>query len=108
MLTADRVDAANILVVETGRRLGLVAKSLQHLLVVGLATGKDLDGDRAVERRVERTKDGPHAAATDELVKPVGTEHRARESPADVGGRGQSARRRPRRKTAPGCGRRPA
>ena len=108
VLAANRVDAADILVVETGRRLGLVAEPLQHLLVVGLATGKDLDGNGAVKRRVERTEDGPHAAATDELVKPVGTEHRALEGPADIGGRSQSARCRPRRGTAPGCGRWPA
>ena len=81
----DRVDAADIFVVEAGGRLGFVSKPLEHLLVVRLLPRQHLDGDNSVEGGVEGAEDGAHTAAADELVEPVGAEEVALEHAADLG-----------------------
>ena len=91
VLAPDRVNTADVLVVEPCGRLGLIAETLEHLLVVGLSSGEHLHGDGAVERGVERTEDRPHAPAPNELVEPVGAQHRALEHATNFTRRGRSS-----------------
>ena len=101
VLAADGVDAADVLVVEAGGRLGLVAEPLEHLLVVGLSPGEHLHGDGAMERGVEGAEDRPHATAAHELIEAVGPKHRPLEHPSDLAGRGGTAGDRARGAAAP-------
>ena len=89
----DGMHPADVLVIETGCRLGLVLEPPQHLLITRLVPRKHLDSDDAVERRVERPEHGPHAAATDKLFQLVGTEPRSLEQPPDFRHRRRSAGR---------------
>ena len=63
--TADRVNRDDILVVQVGRRLGLVLEALQLLGVQGGRERQHLEGDAAVERDLLRFIDDAHAAAAD-------------------------------------------
>ncbi len=59
------VDRCDVGVVEGGEELGLAFEARQPLGVGGEGLGEDLDGDLAVEGRVEGFPDDAHAALAD-------------------------------------------
>ncbi len=70
-LLVQAVDRGDVGVVEGGEQLGLALEAGQPLGVAGERVGEDLDGDLAVEGRVEGLPDHAHAALADLLDQAV-------------------------------------
>ena len=62
---ADSEDGNDVRVMQMGRRLGLVAETLEMLGVEGGGERQHLQGDAPAERELDRLVDDPHAAAAD-------------------------------------------
>ena len=92
---ADRMHTADVFVVEPGRRLRLVAKPPQHLLVGRLLPREDLHRHHAIEGGVERPENGTHPAAAHELLELIGPQAAAFEHAADLRHRQRPDRRLP-------------
>ena len=64
ILFADVVNGADVGMVERGSRLGLAAKALERLAVLGHIFGEKLQGDEAIEASVFGFVNDTHAATT--------------------------------------------
>jgi hypothetical protein len=64
---ADVIDRANVGVVERGCCLGLAAKALESVAVLGEIVGKELEGDKTSEARVLGLVDHTHPASAELL-----------------------------------------
>jgi len=93
VLRAHRMHAADVFVVESGRRLGLVAKPPEHLLVGRLLSRQDFYGDDAIEGGVVGAKHGPHPAPAHEALELVGSEPPSFQHTTDLGHRERPNRR---------------
>src|SRR5205085_1668174 len=71
---ADVVDGAEVGVVDGGGGAGLAEEALARLRAVAGGEGGDLEGDAAVELRVVRQVDRPHAALAQEPEQAVAAE----------------------------------
>jgi len=60
---ADVVDGADVGMVQRGCGLGLAAKALERLRVLGQIVGKELEGNKTSEARIFGFVDHPHTAA---------------------------------------------
>ena len=93
---ARLVDRDDVRVVEARREPRLPEEPLAELLVVGEARAQQLQGDGALEPRIERAVDLAHAATADEpLDRVAGDELTRRNPPSD--------RHRPSRVVVAGC-----
>jgi hypothetical protein len=72
------VDRDNMIVAHLGRCLGLAQETLPRGRLTGQGRLHHLERDRAVQLRVFRLEDDPHAAGAEEFLDPVRTE------PADL------------------------
>jgi hypothetical protein len=74
---AEVVNGKDIGVVECGRGLGFLLETAETIGIAGEGSGKDFDGDIAVQTRVPGAINLAHAACTQRRDDLVGTELRA-------------------------------
>ncbi len=86
----DVIHAGDVVVVEPGRALGFVAEPPQGFFFVGLKAREHFHRDFAVQGRIQGPKNGPHAAAADELLQHELPEAFSLEHPADFQRRQQT------------------
>ena len=84
LLRTHRVDAADVLVVEPGRRLGLIPKPTEQFRVGRLLLRKHLDGHDPIECGVDRPEHRPHSPAPHEPLQGVGAQTLPLEGPPDL------------------------
>jgi hypothetical protein len=71
---ADVVQRADVGMVQRGDGLRLALEALANLLVAGQHRGNQLDGDIAIQARIARAMDLPHAAGAERAEDLVGSE----------------------------------
>ena len=67
----DVIHPRDVVVIESGGRLGFVLEAFERFVVGRLIARENLDGDFALQHRVASAEDGPHAAAAGEFEQLV-------------------------------------